>query len=69
MKTPNGPESIPLLTPIDSLPVKVTIFDKNDKIIREETVDFSNREHRIWIGKVTAWAIQQDYVVETSKGK
>ena len=65
----NGPESAPLLNPVDRLMVRVTVYDKNDVVIREETVDFSNRRHRIWIGQLTAWAIQQDYVVETSKGK
>ena len=64
-----GPESAPLLNSIESLPVTVTIYDKNDTIIRQEQIDFSNRRHRIWIGQITAWAIAQDYVVETSKGK
>jgi hypothetical protein len=65
----HGPESAPLLNPVESLPVRVTVYDKNDHIIRQETVDFSNRRHRVWIGQITAWAIQQDFVVETSKGK
>ena len=65
----NGPECAPLLNPIEILMVKVVVLKRNKKddiIIREETVDFSNRQHRIWIGKLTAWAIMQDYVVETS---
>ena len=74
MTNPNlhGPESAPLLNHVNRLMVKVVVLkrdEKDDIIIREETVDFSNRRHRIWIGQITAWAIQQDYIVETSKGK
>jgi len=65
----NGPESVPLMKPIDTFPLTVTVFDANDNVVREEDIDYSNRSHRIWIGKLTVWAILNNYIVETAKGK
>lgn len=62
----NGPESVPLREYIKSFPLIVTIFD-NDKVVREEKVDYSDKTHRQWIGKVTVWAITNGYTVETRR--
>lgn len=71
MTTPNlqGPESVPLREYVKSFLITVTIYDKNDNVIREETIDYGNRDHRQWLGKVTFWGCNEGYVIETSKAK
>lgn len=63
----NGPETMPLREVIEHFPLTITIYDKNDKPIRTEEIDYGNRAHRIWLGKITFWACNQGYVVETAK--
>lgn len=60
----NGPESILLREIIKSLPITVTIFN-NDKVINEQKIDYSNKDHRQWIGRVTVWAVTNGFTVET----
>lgn len=62
----NGPESMPLMGRITSLPLIVSVLE-NDKIIREEKIDYSNPEHRKWLGRVTVWAVMSGYTVECRK--
>lgn len=61
-----GPWDAKLSEYIKSFPLVVTVFDKKDKIIVEKCIDYSVREHRIWIGKITIWAVNLGYVVETA---
>lgn len=63
----SGPESIPLMTPVTDFPLTVTVYDANDVVVKEETVQYSNYEHRKWIGRITYWACSNGYTVETRK--
>lgn len=65
----NGPESIPLRDHNQEFPMKVTVIDikNDDKVLREETIDYANHEHRKWLGRVTYWACTNGYAVETMK--
>lgn len=65
----SGPWDEKLSEYIKSFPLVVTVFDKKDKIIVEKSIDYSVKEHRIWIGRLTIWAINKGYVVETASGK
>ena len=62
-----GPWDAKLSEYIKSFPLIVTVFDKKDKIIVEKVIDYSVKEHRVWIGKVTIWALSKGYIVETSR--
>lgn len=52
---------------IKSLPVTVFVIDlrNNDDIIHKHEIDLSNKDDRVWLGKVTAWAVQNHYSIET----
>jgi hypothetical protein len=65
-RAPSGPEDMPLREYIKNFPLTVSIFD-GDKLIREEYIDYGNFEHRKWLGKVTFWACNEGYTVETMK--
>ena len=65
----NGPESIPLRDFVKSFPLTVTIYDAKGLIVRKETIDYGNFEHRKWLGRVTFWACSNNYMVETAKAK
>lgn len=62
-----GPESIPLRDYVKSFPLIVSIIDQEDNIVREETIDYGNFEHRKWLGRVTFWACSNNLIVETKK--
>jgi hypothetical protein len=63
---PTGPEDLPLKEYLKSFPLVVFVYDiKNDKVVREEKIDYSNYKHRQWLGRVTVWACQNHYSVET----
>lgn len=68
-KIPPGPEDIPQLGYVKTFKMMVTIFDKNDTVIREQEIDYGNQEHRKWIGRVTYWAVSNGMTVETSAVK
>ena len=61
------PEFDPLKEYIKSFLITVIIFDNDDKEIRREEMDYGKPEHRIWLGKISFWAWQHDYFVETSR--
>lgn len=63
----NGPESVPIRDYVEVFALKVSVLDikNNDKVIREETIDYGNFEHRKWLGRVTYWACKNGYAVET----
>lgn len=63
---PRGPEDIPLKSYIKDHALIVTIIDvKSNRKIREEKINYSDRELRIWLGKVTLWATSNGYMVQT----
>lgn len=64
---PNGPENVPLMgNYIKSLKVAVFIYDlKNgDNIVDCREIDYSNKEHKGWLGRMSAWAFSKGYSVE-----
>lgn len=63
----NGPESVPIRDYVEVFALKVSVLDikNNDKVIREEVIDYGNFEHRKWLGRVTYWACSNGYAVET----
>lgn len=65
----NGPEFARLREYVKEFKIKVTIFDKNDKIIREEVMDYGNQDDRKWLGKLSWWGWSNGHVVETSEFK
>jgi hypothetical protein len=64
-----GPEDIPQLGYVKTFKMMVTIFDKDDRIIREQEIDYGNHENRKWLGRVTFWACSNGMTVETSASK
>lgn len=65
----NGPETQPLLGYVKDFPIVDMVLDltKNDKIIRKELINYANSDHRKWMGKVTFWACNNGWSVETMK--
>lgn len=64
---PRGPENLPLKK-FNNEPhwLMVTIVDMNNGIkIRCEKINYSDREARLWLGKVTYWATCNKYEVRT----
>ncbi len=65
----SGPEFAPLRNFIKSFKIRVTIFDDQDNIVREEVMDYGKGEDRMWLGKLSYWAWASGYYVETSEDK
>ena len=63
---PKGPWDIPLRDFIKSFPIIVSVYD-GEKLLHEEHINYGNYEHRKWLGRATYWAVNQGYIVETSK--
>lgn len=63
---PSGPEDMPLKEYVKDFPMTISIF-KDDKLIREEKINYGNSEHRKWLGRCTYWALSAGYIVETRK--
>jgi hypothetical protein len=63
----NGPESIPLRNYVKSFPMVVTVYDNDDNAIREEKINYGEFEHRKWLGRLTYWACDNGYVVQTER--
>lgn len=48
--------------------VKIVVFNPyNDKEIAVQIIDYGEYEDRKFLGRITHWAMENDYVVETSK--
>lgn len=62
----NGPENMPLREYVKTFMMVVSVYD-GDKLIREETIDYGNKQHRTWLGRCTFWACNNGYAVETTK--
>ena len=65
MNKRSGPEFAPLRNFVKSFKIQVTIFDSDDKIVREEVMDYGKPEDRMWLGKLSYWAWSEGYIVET----
>lgn len=64
---PKGPWDVPVRE-FEQLMISVTVFNGDD-IIKEESIDYSNYEHRKFLGRISYWAYTNGYVVETSKSE
>lgn len=62
-----GPEHAPLKEFIKTFKIKLTVFDKNDNLVREVKLDYGKIEDRKYIGKLSFWAWNEGYYVETIK--
>ena len=64
--TPRGPEDVPPRFYVKEHWIVILIIDvKSGRKIREEKVNFSDREVRSWIGRITYWATTNGYEVRT----
>lgn len=63
----SGPEFAPLREYVKEFKFKVIVYDKNDKVIREEIMDYGNPEDRKWLGRLSFWCWDNNHVVETFK--
>lgn len=63
----NGPEFAPIRDYVKDLKIIVTFYDEQDKIIREERLDYGNSEDRKWLGRLSFWGWTSGYTVETRK--
>ena len=61
----DGPEFAPLRNFVKTFPIVLTIYNKDDIVVREEKLDYGNHEHRQWLGKLSFWAWQNGHTVQT----
>jgi len=61
----NGPESAPLRNYIKSYLIKINIYDGEDNLIKSENLDYGNFEHKKFLGRLSFWAWDLGYTVET----
>ena len=63
----NGPESVPLKGYVKSFKVAVFIIDlrHDDIIIDQYEIDYGKYEDKAWLGRISFWAWQRGYSVET----
>ena len=63
---PRGPEDVPLQKYINKLNLVIVIVDiKSNRKIREEHINYSDKEARMWLGRITVWAANNNYAVTT----
>jgi len=63
----NGPEFAPLRDYVKVFSIVVTVYDKNDIVIREETMDYGNFDDKKWLGKLSHFYWTQGCTVETRR--
>ena len=63
----NGPEFAPIRDFVKSYLIEVVIYDTKDNEIRREQMDYGKPDDRNWLGKLSWWAWNAGYVVETSR--
>ena len=64
-----GPEFAPLRNYVKEFKIIVDIIDKDDNVIRTEQMDYGKPEDRIWLGRLSFWAWDNGYLVETHKAE
>lgn len=64
---PDGPENVPLQGFNKTFKVAVFIIDlkNNDEIIDMREIDYGKLDDRRWLGRVSFWAWDKGYSVET----
>lgn len=67
---PRGPEDVPLKEYVTDHPLVIVVKDiKTGKVVREETINYSDSKSRQWLGRVTLWATTNNYMVQTCAKK
>ena len=61
----NGPEFAPIRNFVKTFINNVVIYDTKDNEIRREVMDYGKAADRQWLGKISYWAWESGYVVET----
>lgn len=61
----SGPESAPLKSYIKNYPITVNIYNENDELVKTEALDYGNYDHKKFLGKLSFWAWELGYTVET----
>lgn len=70
IEIPRGPEDVPLRAYIKDMPLVILIKDiKSNRVIREEKINYSEPEARKWLGRISYWACNNGYSVETMAEK
>ena len=64
-----GPESAPLRNYIKSYKIKINIYDGDDNLIKTENLDYGNFEHKKFLGRLSFWAWELGYTVESCANK
>lgn len=56
---------------ITSLPIKVFVIDlqHDDNVKYTIDLDLGVKDHRVYLGKITAWAVRNRFSVETMNAK
>lgn len=62
-----GPEWAPLRMYIKEYKIVLSIYDKDDKLVRTEKLDYGKQEDKVWLGRLSHWAWDQGHSVETMK--
>lgn len=65
----SGPEFAPLKDFIKTFKIRVEVFDKDDNIVRTEVMDYGKYQDKVWLGRLSFWAWNNNYTVETSADK
>ena len=65
----NGPEHAPLKNYVKDFKIVLTVYDKDDNVVREEKLNYGKHEDRIWLGKLSYFYWTAGYVVETREDK
>lgn len=67
----SGDEFKPLQQFNTYFPVHVFVLDIKDdnSVIRHGKIDYANRDHRSWLGRLSFWAMSNGYSVETVAAK
>lgn len=61
----NGPELLPLKNYVKEFKIIVTVYDKDDNVVREEHMDYGKYQDRVWLGKLSYYCWTNGYIVET----
>lgn len=63
---PRGPWDVPLKGYVKEFYIILLIKDiKSDRYIKEEKVNYGDQEIRKWLGRISYWAWNNGYLIET----
>ena len=64
----NGPWDIPIRKYVEQFRMNVIIYD-GDNVLKEFEIDYGDFEDRKFLGRITFWACNNGYAVETNKAE